>query len=263
MTDQERIDHILKNLLELASGNFFIEDLKEVKNDQIGAIDRGVFMLGEQLQEDRHQQKKLLLEKETLLKEVHHRVKNNLQVISSLLNLQAHKIDQPEIMSVFQQSQERINAIALVHKMLYQSEDLSRIIYADYLNQLVNNLVESIVRDKFKVEVSTISQVKTLDINTAVPLGLIINEIVTNSLTHAFNGWESGKIYVEFTKEGDIYTLKIGDDGIGYSNDLLINGSAESLGLTLITTLVDQIEGELEKEQGEGTHYTIKFKIEE
>jgi PAS domain S-box-containing protein len=199
-------------------------------------------------------------QKEILLKEIHHRVKNNLQIISSLLKLQANTLDDADTQELFELSLHRINSMALVHDLLYRSEDFSRINYGKYLETLVVPLVESMKQPHASIALNIEANNISLNINTSIPLGLLINEIVTNSMKHGFSERNSGEIYIRITRENDHYfLLQIGDSGIGYTQDLSIE-KAESLGLQLITSLAEQLMGNVECCCDKpGTHYCIRF----
>ncbi len=204
---------------------------------------------------------KSLEEKEMLLKEIHHRVKNNLMVISSLLNLQSRYIKDKAALAVFKESQRRARSMALIHKMLYQSTDLKCIDFGDYIETLTNELFRTYVTGdniQLKLDLS-----KTLlDINTAIPLGLIVNEIISNSLKHAFPDNREGEITVQFHKDGDEFHFKVADNGVGLPEDLDVEHT-RSLGMRLVNTLVDQMNGTIELDRNNGTCFLIKFTEEE
>ncbi|MBI3509610.1 MAG: XylR N-terminal domain-containing protein [Bacteroidetes bacterium] len=205
------------------------------------------------------QVKQSLVEKEMLLREIHHRVKNNLQVITSLLGLQSSLISDEHVKELFTQSQYRINSMAFVHEMLYQADDISRISFGDYLKKLVGGLVRSMKGEKNKVKLSISVPDINLSIDTAVPLGLMINEIITNSLKYGITDDHAGTITIKLIVEkGKKFRLTIGDNGAGYSEEKI--SSSSSLGLLLIRNLARQLEGTIEKEKRKGTHYTINFR---
>jgi two-component system, sensor histidine kinase PdtaS len=201
-------------------------------------------------------------EKELLLKEIHHRVKNNLQVISSLIRLQASKIENPKVEGLFQECEVRVKSMALVHEELYRTDDLSSVNLTEYIRKLGNDLLQAYVIDKkigFKHDVG----VSFMGIDTLIPLGLMINEIISNSLKHGFKGNETKdpEIYIniQFTDLKE-YEMTIGDNGAGMSEDIDFE-FPESLGLDLILTLAEQLEGTVERlSELAGTHYLVKFK---
>ncbi len=200
-----------------------------------------------------------LKEKEVLLKEIHHRVKNNLQIISSLLNIQSRYIDDRRALELFRESQERIRSIALIHERLYQSRDLAEIDFADYLQSLSANLFRSYgVKSnavKLKVEVDG----TRLNIDTAIPIGLIVNELLSNSLKHAFPSGRKGEIRIHLAANGDSRSMLIvSDNGIGLPDDLDFRNS-RSLGLQLVNMLVQQLDGTIELDRTNGTAFKIVF----
>lgn len=199
-------------------------------------------------------------QKELLLKEIHHRVKNNLQIITSLLKLQANSIDDTRIIELFELSLHRINSMALVHDLLYRSDDFSKIKYGEYLERLVTPLVDSMKQLGSTVDLIIEAKDISLNINTSIPLGLLINEIITNSLKHGFSGRLKGEIYVRILPlEAPKFVLEIGDNGLGFTKNQDIE-KAETLGLQLVTSLADQLLGEvIHLSKKEGTHYRIEF----
>ncbi|MEJ8542439.1 histidine kinase dimerization/phosphoacceptor domain -containing protein [Methanothermobacter wolfeii] len=187
--------------------------------------------------------RKSLREKELLLREIHHRVKNNLQIISTLLMLQASTTSDPRLEELYRESQHRIDAISLIHEKLYESRDVSSINLRDYIKTLIGDLLESYGTGKrvnARVKVEDIR----LNIETAIPCGLIINELVSNSLKYAFPDGE-GEVTVEVKRRGDCYRMLISDDGVGLPEDLDPE-RVNTLGLRIVKNLVEQINGELE-----------------
>jgi len=196
-----------------------------------------------------------LHEKEVLLKEIHHRVKNNLQIISSLLNLQSGTSHDNS--SAFKESQSRIKSMALIHEKLYQSESLSHIDFSGYVASLTNYLSRSYILSQ-NVTIEMDIQGISLDVDRAIPCGLIINELVTNSLKYAFKDGKAGEIQINMVMDGGKYVLIVSDDGVGLPQGLDFRNSP-SLGLQLVNTLVEQLEGTIELEKAAGTTFTIKF----
>ncbi len=199
-----------------------------------------------------------LEEKEVLLREIHHRVKNNLQIISSLLNLQSRYIKDKQVLHVFKESQNRIKSMALIHERLYQSKDLARIDFAEYVRSLIADLFRSYKADYDLITLKTNIDDVFLGIDTAIPCGLIINELVSNSLKYAFKGGQ-GEIRIDLhsEKEGK-FTLIVSDSGLGLPKDLDFRNT-ESLGLQLICTLVDQLQGTIGLDRTGGTKFKIAF----
>jgi len=200
-----------------------------------------------------------LREKEVLLKEIHHRVKNNLQVISSLLNLQSKYIKDLKTQEVLKESQNRVKSMALIHEKLYQSKDLGRINLAEYTQNLISNLFHSYGASTNHIAFTIHADDIFLNIDTAIPCGLILNELVSNSLKHAFLGGSQGEIQVAIRSNYDHhFALVVRDNGVGFPKDLNFRDT-ESLGLQLINTLVNQLDGSIELDTSEGTAFKIDF----
>ena len=200
-----------------------------------------------------------LEEKEVLLKEVHHRVKNNLQIITSLLNLQSRSIKDDKITFVFRESQDRIHSMALVHEILYQAGDFSKIDFSGYVKRLTYYLFRAFGINSDKImPVMKVEEV-FLDIDRAIPCGLIINELVSNALKYAFPGDKSGSVIVSFCLENsENFVLVVRDDGVGLPDDFDLN-DVPTLGLQLVVNLVEQIDGTIEFSRLEGTEFKITF----
>ncbi len=201
------------------------------------------------------QVQKSLAEKEILLKEIHHRVKNNMQIISSLLNLQAGAIRDPALEEALRASQDRVKSMALIHEHLYQSENLSAIDFRQYVTSLVRTIMNLYSSSRIKTEVDV--EGVHLDIDRAIPCGLIINELVSNSVKHAFPGKRQGRIDVTMREmpEGG-YELVVADDGVGGDGET--RGSA-ALGMRLVRSLVTQLQGNIQIESGAGMRVTVRF----
>jgi PAS domain S-box-containing protein len=203
------------------------------------------------------QLKKSLKEKEILLKEIHHRVKNNLSVISSLINLQSMNFDDPEIKTAFMDVYDRSLSMALIHEELYQSNDLKSVNFSDYLKTLCNTLYHShIIHPRVNLDLNI--EKLDVDIEIATPLGLIVNELFTNCMKYAFPDNQTGTITVEFCKEDQKYKLTVQDDGVGLPTNFDIKNT-ESLGLNLVKNLTNQIDGKLKYIVKNGTRFIIKF----
>jgi PAS domain S-box-containing protein len=200
-----------------------------------------------------------LREKEVLLQEIHHRVKNNLQVVSSLLNLQSGYVDDPQALEIFRDSQNRVRSMALVHEKLYQSQDLARINFAEYVRNLATYLFRTYSAQARRITLSTQVDDVSLGIDAAVPCGLVLNELISNALKHAFPDGQEGKIRVELAASGDgQVTLTVSDDGVGFPAGLDFH-STTSLGLQLVKTLVYQLAGTVDLRNGHGTEFRITF----
>ncbi len=206
-------------------------------------------------------QKKLqvaLEQKEMLLKEIHHRVKNNLMIISSLLSIQSRFIKDKEALGIFKESQNRAKSMALIHERLYRSTDLKRIDIGDYIRTLSNDLFHTYVVNSQKIQIKLDVEDVMVDINTAIPLGLIINEIITNALKHAFPNDMQGTLLISFHRIDDKLKLEVSDDGIGFPKDLDYKNTS-SMGLQLVNSLSNQIDAELNVFMEKGTCFQIIF----
>ncbi|WP_244603599.1 histidine kinase dimerization/phosphoacceptor domain -containing protein [Methanococcoides sp. AM1] len=192
-------------------------------------------------------------------KEIHHRIKNNLQVISTLLYLESDKFKDKKVKEAFRDSQDRVRTMALVHEKLYQSEDMESIDFADYTKNLINYLSQSYVVGDRDIKIDLKVEDIFLNMDTAVPLGIIINELVSNSLKYAFKDkGEKGIISVDIKHSGDDFTLTVCDNGCGIPEDIDFRDT-ESLGLQLVTNLVEQIDGTITLDKETGTKFTIIF----
>ncbi|OPY36085.1 MAG: sensory histidine kinase AtoS [Methanoregula sp. PtaU1.Bin051] len=199
-----------------------------------------------------------LKEKEMLLREVHHRVKNNLQIIVSLLNLQSRYIRDENVLSAIKDSQSRVRVMSLVHEKLYRSKDLSGINLEDYIGFLATSLFHFYGTNKSLVALSVDVKESLVDINTAIPLGLIINELVSNALKYAFPGGRKGEVRIATETEDNILTLTISDNGVGMPPEIDWKNT-DSLGLQLVNSLVEQLDGSIDLIRKNGTTYIIRI----
>jgi two-component sensor histidine kinase/predicted hydrocarbon binding protein len=200
-----------------------------------------------------------LKEKETLLKEVHHRVKNNLQIISSLLNLQTNYLNDSESIELFQETKNRIKTLALVHEKLYKSEDVEYVNIKNYIESIVDLLSYSFDKEYIDVSINIEHELfDKFDIEKAIPCGLIVNEVVSNSYKHAFKKILKGKIDISFSIDSEICKIIIADNGKGLPDDLNLE-NLNSLGLELIDALVSQLDGKYKIESNNGTIIKIEF----
>ncbi|MCE5215086.1 MAG: PAS domain S-box protein [Methanobacterium sp.] len=205
--------------------------------------------------------KSSLNEKEMLLKEIHHRVKNNLQIISSLLALQEDYVkEDPTAVNVLQESRNRVISMAMIHEMLYQSKDLSHINFADYLRSMMSNLfhtygVENVIKTEINVDKIY------LNVETSVPLGLIISELVSNSLKYAFpEERDKNEILVSLHRLDGEFELVISDNGVGLPGNIDFKNPESTLGLRLVNSLINQLDGSIELDRSQGTEFKINFK---
>lgn len=231
-------------------------------------IDKGkncgyILVIGSDITERKLAEEELkssLKEKDLLLKEIHHRVKNNLQIISSLLDLQKPFVEEdPIALNVLKGSQNRVVSMAMVHEMLYQSQDLNHINISNYIKNLISNLFHS---NAMENNIKPILNVEDfyLNIETSIPLGLIISELVSNSLKYAFPEGNAGEINISLQCINPHFELIISDNGIGLPEDIDIKNIESSLGLRLVNSLVNQLDGTIELDRRHGTEYNINFK---
>lgn len=198
-------------------------------------------------------------EKDTLLKEIHHRVKNNLQTVSSLLSLQSRSAPDPKVKQLIKSSQNRVISMAMVHEMLYMRQDLSKIEYKSYVQELGEYLIRSFKGTENNITLTVnIPDIK-LGIDTAIPLGLLINEIITNALKYGIPGDQPGEIHIKIIKLANSYQLYIGDNGEGFPKETDVKNT-NSLGLKLIHNLVRQLKGTITRNNSKkGANYIIEF----
>ncbi len=202
-----------------------------------------------------------LLEKEILLKEIHHRVKNNLQVISSLLYLQSLKITDESMLELFRESRNRVAAMGLVHEQLYRTDNFAKVDFGLYARTLAESLLESYGVTDVQISLSVVTDKTSLDINIAIPCGLLVSEIISNALKYAFPNGQSGQIAIHLHTENQVCHLRVSDDGLGMPENSQIRPG--SLGLQLIDRLVAQIGGTLTRGGPPGTTYHIQFPLVE
>ena len=202
-----------------------------------------------------------IAEKETLLKEVHHRVKNNLQTVSSLLSLQSRSIEDEQMKNLIKSSQNRVISMAMVHEMLYMRDDLSKIEFKSYVQELSEYLVRSVKGANNNISLDLHIPDIQLGIDTAIPLGLLINEAITNALKYGIKDDEKGEIHIALKQaQEEAYELEIGDDGAGFPKAVNYKNT-KSLGLKLIHNLARQLKGTIIRDDTKkGTNYVIRFK---
>ncbi len=249
LTDQfnQMLDQIQKHEIALQNASYELE----IKAQQ----------LQKELSERKQAEKKIkksLQEKEILLKEIHHRVKNNLQIISSLLYLQSNNAIDGKTIELFNESQNRIRSMALIHEELYQSENFVNIEFTDYIKGLISYLFSS-----YKTKLDTIKtdvQVENviLSIDKAIPCGLIINELISNSLKHAFPNGRKGQIKIKLTSDKQKISLTVEDNGQGLPEELQLK-KTKTLGLQLVNTLTKQLKGTIKHQKTKGTKFSITF----
>lgn len=199
-----------------------------------------------------------LEEKNILLGEIHHRVKNNLQIIHSLLDLQSTRIEDGAVLEMLRDSQNRIRSMALIHQSLYQSNDFARVNFSNVLETLVPTLVESYGVDHDAIRFSINAAEVLIPLNLAIPCGLIVNELITNALKHAFPNKRSGEIIIELSKKDDKVMLSVSDDGVGIPPEYDLQNK-NTLGLQLVSLLADQLNAELSIERAQPTRFSLLF----
>ncbi len=227
---------------------------------------KGFWVVGRDIGERKKSEEKIrrsLKEKEVLLKEIHHRVKNNMQIISSLLSLQEMNLKDPAMQKIFRESQTRIRSMALIHDKLYRSQDVTRIDIGDYINDLAIELFRAYDIDPSFVLLENNIKKTYFDLDTAIPCCLVINELVSNSLKHAFPDGQTGKITIDLDldKKKNEYLLSIKDNGVGLPGHI-DPAQAETLGMQLVGMFVKKLHGAVEfsGREGKGTEIKIKFK---
>ena len=253
-----------------ASFNSMIDKLKESHNlletriaERTTELSRVNEQLQKELAERRHAEEQIgsaLLEKEILLKEIHHRVKNNLQIVASMLHLQLGYIQDKGARILFEESQKRVESMSLIHEKLYRTKDLARIDFHDYVDSLVENLLRLNTGGTEKMEMKLDIEGVILDVNNAIPCGLIINELISNSLRHAYPDGRKGTIGIRMRSdyEGRV-VFAVRDNGIGFPEDIDFRDT-KSLGMQLVISLVNQLEGTIELDRSQGTSFMIAFR---
>ena len=238
-----------------------LDELERLNTNLENIVEERTRALNEEVQQRRQGEATIrasLDEKVLLLREIHHRVNNNLQIIISLIKLQTRTLDDAKMKQVLSGMRNRVQAMAIVHEKLYQSKSLTSIDIAEYTRFLATQLFAFYGVDHRRVALRTEMEKSLLDIETAIPLGLIINELVSNALSHAFPDDRTGTITISSRLSGDMVSLVIADDGIGLRPDYDWQGGA-SLGFRLVNSLVDQLGGTIEKKNGDGTTFNILF----
>ena len=241
-------------------GGYFIVTASPIK-DSDGNV-TGSIHIAHDITERKEIEEKLektLEEKDILMKEIYHRTKNNLMVISSLLSLQSRYIKDKDTQSIFKESQNRAKSMAMVHEKLYRSGDLKHLNFTEYIENLSNDLYNTYTMDKSLVKLDLDIEDIKLDVEISVPLALILNELLTNSLKHAFPDGTGGEITVDMNRYDGGYNLSVSDNGIGFPEDLDYHNT-DTLGMLIVNSLTDQIDGELNLDRNKGTKFTVTFK---
>lgn len=237
------------------------DELEDRVSDRTSELQKANTLLIKEILERRcveNELKQSLDEKDVLLKEIHHRVKNNLQIISSLLSLQSRKLKDKKVLSSLIESNNRIRSIATLHEQLYRSKDLSMIDFSAHIRNMASHLLRSYGKGGGSIKVVIDSEQIYLDINTAIPCGLIVNELVSNAIKHGFAGSTRGEIVIEFKKAENKYLLRVSNDGLKFPEDLDINNS-DTLGLELVSSLSKQLKGAITMSSEDVTEFRLEF----
>jgi two-component system, sensor histidine kinase PdtaS len=221
-----------------------------------------LFIKNQQINAQNHLIEQSLKEKEVLIKEIHHRVKNNLQIITSMLSLQMGKTEEEKTISILNDAKQRINSIALTHQMLYQNESLSNINLGEYITNLVNQIQSNLTSHYIEIESVIESKQKKVNIDNAIPLGLIINEIITNAYKHAFPKETAGIITVNLIEKDESFILKISDNGVGLQQKHP-SIDKKSMGIELIEILADQLDANMQITSSGGTTYQLEINLKQ
>lgn len=257
LSQNSRANEILEVILSFARLDFSRKVAISTEDDVLDGIGAGVNMLGEELKHSALS----LKEKEHLLKEIHHRVKNNLQIVSSLLNLQSGSIVDKKYLGLIKESHNRINSMALVHEMLYKSKDLSKIELKEYIEVLSSSVNMSYSCPEKEVSFNyNIQSGIFLEIDMMIPIGLILNEILSNSYKYAFQGKNTGTIDIHLKQVKKELILMVHDNGVGLDKNFDLKKQG-SLGMQLIHMLCEQIEAGLKITSNGGTRYDISFPL--
>jgi two-component system, chemotaxis family, CheB/CheR fusion protein len=249
-------------ILDPLSPRIFLLNARKIRAD---THEQSILLAIEDITERRQaeaQSHNSLIEKEVLLREIHHRVKNNLQIVSSLLNLQSNRSTDAQVIAILQDSQNRVRAMALIHEILYQSPNLAVLDFDAYVQTLANNLFTSNNIDRSKIALSVDVQASvTIDVDRAVLCGLIISELVTNALKHGFGGDLCGKVAISLTTIGNnSLILSVANNGKKLPKDFGIE-QIRSMGLNLVMSLIKQIKGDLEVQTEATTAFKINFPL--
>lgn len=252
-SQDNRVNEILEVIYAFARLDFNRKVNISGKDDALDGIGTGVNMLGEEL----NHSSVTLREKEQLLKEIHHRVKNNLQIVSSLLSLQTENVVDESFLNMIRESKNRINSMALVHEMLYKSKDLNRVELKEYIQSLTQSLISSFSTKKNKVSVVlNIGDNIFLEIDKMIPVGLILNELISNSFKYAFTSPDNNELKIVLFVSGDLLKLEVCDNGKGIEEPTM---KTASLGLQLIRMLSEQLNGNCIFRNENGAKFELIF----
>jgi two-component sensor histidine kinase len=253
------IRHLVETAQTVSARKDYSVRARKESQDELGLLIDSFYDLLARIHQHQEVLNASLREKDVLLKEIHHRVKNNLQVISSLLNLQSGAITEPAVLAMFTESQNRIKSMALIHEKLYQSKDLAKIDFAEYVRNLTNHLYRSYVVNANLISLKLNIENIHLNVDTAIPCGLMLNELVSNALKYAFPHGQKGEIGISLLRQnGEQLVLVVKDNGVGLPQDFDIKNS-KSLGLKLVNILTKQLKGDLNYHGEGGTEFRLAF----
>jgi two-component sensor histidine kinase len=253
------VRHLVQTARTISERKDYSVRASKQSHDELGLLIDSFNDMLDQIHQHEEVLKASLREKDVLLKEIHHRVKNNLQVISSLLNLQSGAVTEPAVLAMFTESQNRIKSMALIHEKLYQSKDLARIDFAEYVRNLANHLYRSYVVNANLISLKLNIENIHLNVDTAIPCGLMLNELVSNALKYAFPHGQKGEIGISLLRQnGEQLVLVVKDNGVGLPQDFDIKNS-KSLGLKLVNILTKQLKGDLNYHGEGGTEFRLAF----
>ena len=199
-----------------------------------------------------------LKEKEVLLQEVHHRVKNNLQVISSILNLQSSYVKDEKTLEVLRESQQRIKSMSFLHETIYRTADFSKLEFTNYLRSIASNLIQSYRTSETQIIFEDNMETVFLNLDQSIPCGLIVNELVSNALKYAFKGRKKGRLKINLNETDNIVNLMISDDGVGLPKEFNYD-KTDSLGIQLVYALIEQLDAKMEVTNKKGASFSISF----
>jgi PAS domain S-box-containing protein len=239
-------------------GGYFLVTVSPIMNSEGEVL--GSVHIARDITDRRKMEQKLqkaLDDKDVLLKEIHHRVKNNLMMISSLLNIQSRYIKDEDMKDILQESRNRAKSMALIHQKLYQTDDVNNIGFSEYLRNLATEIMHSYTSKNIRVELNLDLEPNLIDVDRAIPLGLIATELIINSFKHAFPQG-TGEIFVRFYKEDDHFLLIIQDDGVGFPPEFDFRTQG-NMGMNLVNALTDQIDGYIDMKRENGTKFILKF----
>ncbi len=260
MSQQMRIDDILNVMFEYIQGNYEVKAYETKDKNDLDALALTINILGEELKEKDEQIKEDIREKDYLIKEIHHRIKNNLQVIKSLLSLQLKGMDSVEAHDLAKRSYDRINSIAIVHEMMFGSKDYSKLDFEEYIRELIPSIINNHSSQKKTIILDVQADEILLSLDTSITLGILLSEIVTNSIKYANPESDELNLSIIIEDLGNAeFKAIIGDNGVGFPEGMNYKNT-NSLGLQLIQVLAQQLRGKITREKLEkGTNYSLVF----